>query len=424
LLSLFRLKDRIFYGWVMVGAFFVVGAATWGLNNSFGVFFKSIESEFSLTRAATSTIVSLQAALGCIIAIIGGWALDRYGPRMLTLLLGLSTGLGLLLTSQTNALWQLFITYSFLLSLGRGTIYIMLMGTISRWFDKKRGLALGIASSGMGLATVIIAPFATYLISSFGWRMAYVIIGLIAWLLVIPSSKLMRKNPHEIGVLPDGAKSSLDETGTEKPKQEGITKPAGLSLLEAFRTRNFWLLGSTWLLHAFCLFLVITHIVPHATDMSISAMEAATILSLIGGSSVVGRLLLGRISDSIGRKGTVIACALLLAGAMIWLIWSQDLWMLYLFGVVWGLFSGGLDPAMAALIGDTFGMRNIGVIMGIMNIAWGIGATVGPAIGGLAFDVSESYSIAFLAGALSMLAAALLIALTAGNQLKGKHHHL
>jgi len=412
LLSPLRIQGKIFYGWVVLAAFLVIGIIIYGSFNSFGVFFKSIESEFGLTRAATSGIFSALMVLSSVFSLLGGWALDRYGPRIVILLMGLFVGLSLLLTSQTNASWQLFITYSLLLSIGTGAIYVVTMATASRWFDKKRGLALGIAGSGSGLGMLLIAPFATYLISSLDWRMAYMILGFIAWLIVIPLSRLLRKNPYEIGALPDGVKSGSSETGTEEPRREDSTQLAGFSLLQASRTRNFWFLASIWLLYAFCYLLVLTHIVPHATDIGIPAMEAAVVLSLIGGSNIAGRLLMGRVSDSMGRKVTAITCALLVAGAMIWLIWSQDLWMLYLFGIVCGFSFGGLDPPVTALIGDTFGLRSIGVILGMLNVAWSVGAAMGPAIGGLVFDVSNSYSVAFAAGALAMLTVALLIALT------------
>ncbi len=414
-----RSQNKLFYGWVVAAAFLVIGIITYGSVFSFGVFFKSIESEFGLTRVVTSGVFSAKMALSSIFSIIGGWVLDRHGPRIVALLIGLFTGLSLLLTSQANASWQLFITYSLLLSIGTGAIYIVTMATVSRWFDKKRGLALGIAGSGAGLGTVLIAPFATYLISSFGWRMAYIIIGLIAWLIVIPSSRLLKKDPYEIGALPDGKTSGSAKTGIEESNKEGSTELTGFSLKQASRTSNFWLFGPIWLLYSFCYLFVLTHIVPHVTDIGISAMEAAAVLSLIGGSNIAGRLLMGRVSDSTGRKTIAITCALLVAGAMIWLIWSQDLWMLYLFGVVFGFSIGGLDPSVTALVGDTFGLRNIGIIMGTLNVAWGIGSAIGPAMGGLVFDVNNNYTIAFLAGALAMLTAALLIALlrreTKGN---------
>ena len=321
MLSPSRLKDKLFYGWVVVVAFLITGTAIWGTRFSFGVFFKSIESEFDLTRATTSAVFSLSMVLGSVFAILGGWALDRYGPRIVLLLMGLSTGLSLLLTSQTNSLWQLFITYSLLLAMGTSAMYVVTMSTISRWFDKKRGLALGVAGSGSGLGTVVMAPFATLLISNFDWRVAFIVIGLIVWFVVIPISRLTRRDPSEIGTLPDGVKA---ESSNIEPKKN-TAHSTGLSLPQALRTRSFWLLMFTFLLFASSLFLVLTHIVPHAMDIGFSAVEAATVLSLTGGATIAGRVLLGAVSDRIGRKLTITICMLAQAGAMIWLLWLQDL---------------------------------------------------------------------------------------------------
>ena len=408
--SFLRIKDRLFYGWVVLAACLAIGALIFGTRFSFGVFFKSIESEFDLTRMVTSGIFSAYMVLCPVFAILGGWALDRYGPRIVTLLMGLFTGLSLLLTSQTNSSWQLFITYSLLLAIGTGATYTILMSTTARWFDKKRGLALGIAGSGGGLGTVVMAPFATYLISSFDWRMAYIVIGLIAGLVIISLSRLLRKDPGEIGLLPDGVKSDSSEMVV--PDKNDDAKPVSFSLIQAFRTRSFWFLGIIWLSFSLCLHLVQIHIVPHATDVGISATEAAVVLGLTGSISIPGRLIMGGVSDRTGRKVSAITCALLQVGAMIWLAWAQDLWMLYLFAVVYGFAYGGFDSPVTALIGDTFGPRSLGVIMGALGVGWGIGAAIGPAVGGLIFDVSKSYFMAFLIGALIMLVATLFVALT------------
>lgn len=174
----FGLKNGLFYGWVIVIVFFVIQAILMGIASSFTVFFKPIEAEFDLTRTTTSAISSVSMILAPISAFIGGWALDKYGPRIILLLMGLFTGLSLVLTSQTGAAWQLFITYSLLLAVGMGAIYVVAMSTVSRWFDKKRGRAVGIAGSGGGLGTVAMAPFSTYLISRFDWQKAYLIIGI------------------------------------------------------------------------------------------------------------------------------------------------------------------------------------------------------------------------------------------------------
>jgi len=151
--------------------------------------------------------------------------------------------------------------------------------------------------------------------------------------------------------------------------------------------------------------------VPHATDIGFSAVEAATVLSLLGGTTTVGRVLMGTVSDRIGRKVTAIICVLLQAGAMVWLIWAQELWMFYLFALVYGFAYGGISPSLAALIGDTFGIDRIGAILGVLEVGFGVGAAIGPVMGGFIFDARNSYSMAFLIGAVVMLISTLLIAL-------------
>ncbi len=414
MLSPLRLKKKLFYGWVVVVAFLIIGTIIVGTRFSFGVFFKSIESEFDLTRTATSGVFSISMIFAGVFAILGGWALDRYGPRIVILLMGLFTGLSLLLTSQTNSSWQLFITYSLLLAIGTGAIYVVTMSTVSRWFDKKRGLALGIAGSGAGLGPFVMAPFATYLISSFDWRIAYIVIGLIAWLIVIPVSRLLKKEPHEIGTVPDGLNSPAKDINNEIES----TQPIDFSLLQVLKTRNFLLLISIWLFYGSSLLLILTHVVPHATDIGFSAGEAATILSLVGGTSIAGRVIMGRVSDSIGRKTTAIICSLLLAGALVWLIWAEDLWMLYLFALVYGFAQGGFVPPITAIVSDIYGLRNIGKILGVQEIGYGIGAAIGPAIGGFIFDIKNSYSLAFLLGAGAVLIVTLSVALIRREAIK------
>ncbi|MFC1964896.1 MFS transporter [Chloroflexota bacterium] len=405
-----KLKDRVFYGWVVVVGFIIMGATFLGIRISFGVFFKSLESDFGLSRAATSAVFSVYMVLGCIFAMVCGWALDRYGPRVIVLLMGIITGLSLLLTSQASLPWHLFITYSLLLALGTNSTYIVTMSTVSRWFSKKRGLALGIAGSGAGMGTIIMPPLATFLITAFDWRMAYIVMGAMAWLIVIPLSALLRKDPYQIGALPDGEKSVLRDIPIGETETVEETLQSGdLSLSQAFRTRSFWLFLSLWLFFATNTFLVLTHLVPHITDIGFSAGEAAAVLSLMGIVTIAGRVVMGIVADRIGRKNGCIICLFCQFGAMIWLVWAQDLWGLYVFAVVYGFAYAGMSTVMAAIVSDTFGLSRIGAIFGVLELGFGAGAALGPAIGGFIFDVTNSYDIAFLIGAFAMLIATLLI---------------
>ena len=410
-----RLKDRLYRlhsGWVVVVTLSIIGVILAGIPLSFGVFFKSIGNEFGLTRATTSAVTSTYMVIGTAFAILGGWALDRYGPRIIVLLMGLFTGLSMLLTSQTSSLWQLFITYSLLLPVGVSCVYVVIISTVSRWFYKKRGLALGIAGSGNGLGAVIIAPLATYLLASLGWRTAYLVLGLITWFIVIPLSRLLKRDPAEIGALPYGVTTVSRDILVKRPETEGQSiEPPSIALKQAFRTRSFWLITTTWLLFGACMLFILIHLVPHITDMGFSPVEAATVLSLLGVATLTGRLLMGIVSDRIGMGLTASICALTMAGAIVSLVWLQDLWMFYIFALIYGFAFGGIDPGLAGIIGETFGLRSIGLILGVFEACFRIGAAIGSAAGGLIFDITGSYSTAFFLGALSMLIGALLIAL-------------
>jgi MFS family permease len=406
-----RIRDKLFFGWLVVFALFIISIIAFGTRFSFGVFFKALASEFELTRAETSGVYSTYMLICCVFAIVSGWGVDKFNPRTLFSLMGLFIGLSLILTSQAQSPGQLFVFYSLLLAIGTGGAYGVSVSTIIRWFDDKRGLAIGLATSGAGVGTVIMAPFATYLISHFGWRTSLIVMGIIAWLFVIPMALLLRRDPGEIGVLPYRVKPNRGNIG-EPNLRESSHQGTGFSLSHAFKTRNFWYLSFSWLLTPLAIYVVLTHLVPHGTDMGIPAMKAATFLSLIGAMNIPGRLFVGRISDSAGRKATAIICGVLLAGSIVWLTYSKDLWMFYLFAVVFGFSFGGISTSTSAMIGDVFGLHSIGIIMGMMSAAWALGAAIGPFMGGLIYDIRNSYSLAFSISAAAMVVVILLLALT------------
>jgi len=378
-----------------------------GVNSSFGVFFKSLEDTFNLTRATTSSILSSRMAFSCVFAFLGGWAIDRYGPRIVFSIMGFFIGLSLILTSQTTSAWQLFITYSLLLAIGAGASYVVMASTVLRWFDRKRGLALGIAGSGGGLGIAFVAPLFTFLIDSFEWRNALMLLGGIAWLVILPVSQFLKKDPYEIGALPDGATPSYQTSEVKR----SATSPQKAPLLQMFQTTNFWPFLFIWLLMAFSGSFVMTHIVPHAIDLGFSAIKSATIISLSGITMIAGRLIAGVITDKLSAKVVAIICSLLQVAVLLWLVWVQELWMLYLFGLIYGFTWGGFGTAITVLIGGTFGVNGIGKVLGVLEIGIFIGAAIGPFLGGLIFDVSDSYTVVFLIMAGTVLARIPLVAL-------------
>ncbi|MFC1995717.1 MFS transporter [Chloroflexota bacterium] len=400
-------KDKIFYGWVIVAASLIIVTTLLGIRSSFGMFFKSIQGEFDLTRAATSSIFSAYTVFSIAFAVISGWALDRYGPRLVVCLMGLLAGLSLLATSQTNSFWQLFLGYSLLLSMGTTGTIPVLTSVISRWFQRSRGTALGIAISGIGLGTLVVSPVSAYLISNLDWRMSYVVMGLVTWLVVIPLAMLLRRYPGVLGVLPDGIKSGA--AGAELTGSDEKSQLTGLSLQQAFRTRSFWLILSNWLFVGICQTIILIHVVPYATDIGIPAIQASTILSVIGGSYIISVLSVGRISDRVDRKVLGVICTALGAVALIWLTRSQELWMLYLFAITFGLAWGGISVINVMLVSEAFGSLSLGVIMGTLEVGFLAGSAIGAALGGFIFDVTGSYFIAFSIGAAAMLTIAVFI---------------
>ncbi|MFB3883815.1 MAG: MFS transporter [Thermodesulfobacteriota bacterium] len=406
-----RTKDKLFYGWVVVIAFLMINVIIQGTRHSFGVFFKSLSGEFGLSRTETSGIYSIYSSLCCLFSFVSGWGADRMSLRMLIGLMGLFTGLSLILTSQAQSLGQLFLLYSFLFAMGTSGVFVVSTSIIIRWFNRKRGLAIGIATSGQGLGTALLAPLAAYLIAVFDWRMSYIVMGMIVLLFVIPMAMLLRKEPGEMGLLPYGAELSEDQIGGSH-RRGGGHPPGGSSLLDAFKSRNFWCLGFVWLLFSMCLYLVMTHIVPHGTDSGIPTVKAATVLGVIGVMSIPGRLLVGKISDHSDRKAVAIICELFVTGTMVWLIYSKSLWMFYLFALVFGFFYGGLSTSVTALIGDIFGQRSIGVILGALEVGWFLGASLGPLMGGIVYDMTKNYSMAFSISVLASMVVTLLLALT------------
>ena len=398
-------QGRFFYGWVVVASCVIVSIVIFGIRYSFGVFFKSLEAEFDWTRATTSGLFAIYMILASLFAIVGGWAMDRYGPKIVVILMGIITGVSLLLTSRVDSVWQLYLSYGFLLAVGTGATYAIVMSTGSRWFHKRRATALAIIGSGGGVGTLIMAPVAAQLISAYDWRTCFLALAIIAWALVIPAALFLKKEPKDIGALPDGER---EPTGQNENATVEVTS-RHFSLAEALKTRSFWLFFLIWFTYSFCLHLVMTHVVPRAEDLGISPVQAAAIVSVIGALSIPSRVLIGMASDRVGRRRTGIVCALLHTVAMLWLIGSTDLWMFYLFAVIYGIAFGGIDPPIVALVGDHFGLRQVGVIMGTLILGWGLGAALGPYLTGLIFDISNSYTVAFLIGALVMVVAALFI---------------
>jgi len=384
-------KPKFFYGYIIVLVAFLIILVAEGTFYSFGVFFEPLSTDFGWTRAMTSGAFSLSMLIYGLLGIITGRLTDRFGPRIIITVCGFLFGLGYLLMSQINAIWQFYLFYGVIMAIGLSGAYVPLLATVSRWFVERRGMMTGIVLAGIGAGTMIMPPLATWFISSYGWRASYIIIGIIALVLIISAAQFLRRDPGQIGQLPYGA--------GEVNEQESDWEGRGFYLREAMYTRQFWILFIAAFCFAFLIFTIIVHIVPHAIGLGISAASAANVLAIMGMLSIGGRVIMGGAGDRIGYKQALIICLGLMSVALFWLIIAKELWMLYLLAAIFGFTSGGSEALFIPMMAKLFGLRSLGVIFGVNAFGFMIGGAIGPVLAGHIFDITGSYQLAFLVGA-------------------------
>jgi predicted MFS family arabinose efflux permease len=268
-----------------------------------------------------------------------------------------------------------------------GGSWVPIVSTVARWFVKRRSMMTGIVMTGVSIGTLIGAPVASRLISAYDWRTSYVIVGGIVLVGVVLVAQLLRRDPTQVRQRPYGE--------NEGEKQEFVFETHAFSLREAVHTQQFWLTSGMYFCLGFSVYTVMAHIVPHATDLGISYITAANILTTIGGLSIAGRVVLGNAADRFGNRQVFIIGFILLASALFWLVPAKEVWGLYLFAVVFG-FAFGCAVSESPLVAELFGLSSHGLILGVINcIGFTFGAAVGPFIAGYIFDINNSYQLAF-----------------------------
>jgi len=379
-------RPKYFYGYNIVASSFGIQAIGIGTIQTFGVFFKPILADFGWSRATLSGAQSIALIIVGFFSILVGRLNDKFGPRVLITLAGF-LGLGCIFMSRLNSIWQLYLFYSVFVGIGLSAIDIVPLSTLMRWFVRRRGMMTGIVKMGTGVGQFVMPLVASIFITRYGWQTSYIIIGISVIVLLISIGQPLRRDPASMGLLPDG-----DE---ESQATSSKSTEAGFYLHEALRTRQFWTICLTYLATMFCLLTVIVHIVPHVTDIGLSSTAAAGILSAIGGISVVGRFLTGMAIDRIGNKLAMIICFIFLISALLWLQQARELWMFFLFTVVYAFAHGGLYTTISPIVVEYFGLRSHGGLFGIVFFSSALGGAIGPVVAGHIFDITESYSIAF-----------------------------
>jgi MFS family permease len=380
-------KPALFYGYVVVAGCFAIQATGVGTHIAFGVFFKPLLAEFGWPRAALAGAHSMAFMLMGLLGIFVGRLNDRLGPRVVMSVTAILFGLGLFLMSTANSLWQIYLFYGVVVGIGLSPIDVIALSTTARWFVRRRSMMSGIVKVGTGTGQLVIPFAASLLIISHGWRTSYIIMAVFATLMLAGMGQLLRRDPSQKGLLPDGD-TQTDSTGFNLGEK-------GLSFHEALKTRQFWTICFINLTIMFSLMMILIHIVPHAMDIGLPATTAAGVLSTIAGASMLGRLLIGITADRAGIRACMIFCFTLLILAFLWLRLAKELWMLYLFAGVYGIGHGGHFTLISPLVAEHFGIRSHGVLFGIVLFAGNVGGALGPILAGYLFDINGSYSSTF-----------------------------
>jgi MFS family permease len=396
---------HIFYGWFVVAAGFAVTFVGFGCVYSFTAFIDPLQREFGASRGSVSMVFSLAAFLYFGLGSVSGPLADRFGSRRLAMAGMLLIGLGLAAVAAAQNLGQVYAVYGLAVGIGVGLSYVPAMGAVQRWFARRRALASGLASSGIGAGTLVVPPLAALLVAQLGWRPAYVVLGVTAAIAGAGLALLIENDPRDRGLAPDG-----------DPPGAGDAQPAGATLRDAIRSRRFRALYGACLACSFGVFVPFVHLGPYAIDHGVARSSAVLLVSALGLGSTIGRFLLGGLADRFGHDRSLIATYVAMAFALTIWLGATTFWPLAIFGFVFGSAYGGWVALLPAVVMDHFGGRNVSGIIGILYTSAGIGTLLGPSAAGFAFDVSHSYTlpIAVSIGG-NAIAAALMLLLARGR---------
>jgi MFS family permease len=395
-------RAAYFHGWKVVAAAFVVLFTAYGAQYSFGVFFNALVQEFHWSRASLSGVFSLYAFGYSVFGFPAGRLTDAWGPGRVITCGALFLGGALAAMSLVTQLWQPYLFYGVIAALGMGTAYVPCNSTVVRWFARRRGLAVGLASSGGSVGTFVIPPLAQLAVGQLGWRGAYLALGATVFVVLTATAPLMRRDPESMGLHPDG-----------DPAPPPALRAAGdgLRLGQTLRTGTFWLLCAIFAATWTPVFIPLVHLVPFARDLGHAPLVAATAMSVLGAGAVLGRLVMGTASDRLGRRTTLGLGMALQAAAFVAFTVAHQLPSLYSAALLFGFSYGTVSTQFPAIVGDFFGRAHAGSIVGSIFALAGCMAAWGPLLAGATFDATGSYRAAFVAAAvLNLVAVALLTA--------------
>ena len=400
---------RLHPAWIVLGALTVAMMAASGLRAVFGVYIKPMEAEFGWSRGALSGAAAISLLLlGAAGPFVGRLA-DRWGPRRIIVLALLLLGVGTMASAYVQQLWHVYVTAGLFMALGAGGVALTTgSSVIARWFEGRRGLAIGIAAGGMSAGQLIVIPLAQGITFYFGWRASYFWLGLGLLVLVLPvTAWLIRNNPEDRNLRPYGATGERQTAA-----QAAAAQAAGrVSVSEAAQTMPFWLLMATFFVCGYTSNgMVLTHFMPHALEHNFTAFQASAALGVMGAMNVVGTMASGWICDRFGRRVPLAVYYFLRGVSLVFLLYVWNVPSLHLWAAIFGLNYISTVPPTTTLTANIYGRFSVGELSGWIFFAHQVGAALGAALAGWIFEWTGSYSPAFVSAALmGFLAAALAL---------------
>lgn len=379
------MSEKPFYGWVVLGAAFVIISMSIGTLFSLGVFLQPIEDSMGWSRSSIGAISLLNWLVMGLGGLVAGYLSDRFGTRVVALGGGALLGLGLVLSGQATEVWQFYLTFGVMVGGGVSCFYVPLTVTAIKWFEGRRGMAAAIVSAGNGFGILVLSPLSRWLINTFDWRTAFWVLGDLTWLIVIPAGLLLRPAPTEA------------RAATGRRSLAGAPDPSiAAASASAVRARPFWAIALT---HFACCAAhsgPIFHMVSHAIDQGVGSMAAAGLLGASGLSSILGRVATGMVADRWGAKQTLVAALVFQALMVFSYLFAQDLGSLYAVGLLFGVAYGSAMPLYALLTREYFGERVMGTVYGAVFMISCFGMGLGSWAGGAIHDALGSYQWLFL----------------------------
>jgi len=414
---------NFYYGWIIVGVAFVSMAFWFGIRTTFSIFYVALLEEFRWSRGGAAGVQAAALITYTIMAPVTGGLIDRFGPRRVIVPGIIILSLGLFLCSFIQTLRHFYFFFGIIAAVGLTSIAIVSYSAIlSHWFEKKRGLASGIALSGMGVGIFLLVPMTQYFITMSGWRLTFILIAVLSLTVLLAINGIfLRHKPQDLGLYPDGINEEEWLKNKEGNVAESEWSKNDWTLKKAIKTDSFWYLFVFFFLTIFIVYAVLTHHVRFLVDKGVDTATAAFIFGIIGISSGVSRIFWGWLSDHIGRETTFTLGALCMIIGTISLM-ALDVAvtnrLLYAFALFFGIGWGVTAPIFMSSAADLFKGRSFGLIYGIMEGVLGIGGALGAWFPGFIYDQTESYQWAFGLSIVITILACLFIWLAAPRRVR------